>query len=99
MQKSVSSFVENRFWKEYLESAPSKCCKQYIKLEFYYSDISYANDEQELAAVTMSIELQKQLLSLADWKYFEGYAGNTPFKTKCREMIDKQCNDRDRGSN
>lgn len=88
LEKAVSSFIENPYWKEYLESAPSEQCKEYIMLEFYYSDLAFEeNDYKEEASQAM--EQLKSGFSVRDWEHLMKYAGNTPFKAECKEKIEK----------
>ena len=81
-KRVLEEFLENPFWKEYYEDAPSDVCKEYIQYEFLYSD----NEEYEDEAVEILHGLEDKL-GLEDWKHLEKYAGNNPFRGKCRERI------------
>ncbi len=88
MQAAVEEFTQNPFWKQYLETAPSEQCKEYIRLEFCYSSLAIAgNDERDEVAETM--DKLKTGFTVADWKHLKRYAGHNPFYTECNRMIEK----------
>jgi len=66
-------WIENPYWAKYYEEAPSKECKQYIALEFYYSD----TEDEEAAEAMDKLEPK---LSLNDWKHLYAYCANNPRK-------------------
>lgn len=65
--------LENPYWAEYYNGAPSDKCKEYIALEFYYSE--YEDDE---TADAMD-EIEKQL-SADDLRWLMKFCGNNPRK-------------------
>jgi hypothetical protein len=81
-RESVDSFLENPHWRTYHDEAPSEACRKYVELDFYYSDT-----EDEEAAETM--DALEPSLTAADWEHLKRYAGNTPFRITCDEMIRK----------
>ena len=63
--------LENPYWAGYYNGAPSDKCKEYIALQFYYSE--YEDDDAAEAMDAMEADL-----TLDDWKHLLKYAGNTP---------------------
>ena len=85
MEAAVKRFTKNPYWKKYYEEAPSDACKQYIALQFQNS-ASVADGEGTLNLKDEFKKCEDQF-TLEDWKHMEKYAGNTPFRSKCRSKI------------
>lgn len=86
MQKALRykrRFLKNPHWKEYYKKAPSDACREYIANEFCFSLFGEDDDRTKQDA-----ELEG-LFTVEDWKHLGKYAGNNPFRGKCREMIKK----------
>ena len=84
MKEAVAKFMENDYWKRYLEKAPSDKCKEYIKYSFYYSTID--DDDDDIEEVVGVMNRLEDEMSLADWKHLYKYASG-PFKGICKEKI------------
>lgn len=81
-----SEWLENPHWKKYYEEAPSDACRQYIALDFRYSDT-----EDEEVAEEMDTLLEK--LREEDLRHLAAYAGNNPQKAallKRAEELEKR---------
>lgn len=65
--------LENPYWAEYYNGAPSDKCKEYIALEFYYSEY----EDDETADAMDEIESQ---LSAEDLRWLMKFCGNNPRK-------------------
>lgn len=88
MEKALAAFMKNPFWREYLETAPSEQCKEYIKLEFYYSDLTIAGSD-ERDEVAKAMQQYESQFSVLDWKHLQKYAGNNPFWIKCKQKVEE----------
>ena len=71
VQGSLTKWMENPFWREYWETAPSERCRELIALEFYYSEYM----THEAVEAMRSLE---ESLSLEDWKHLYRYCGINP---------------------
>ena len=80
--KNMAEWLENPFWREYYETAPSEVCRAFIELEFRYS-----GDGTDEAAEAMDALEEK--LSLPDWEHLYRYCGNNPRKARIHERIMK----------
>ena len=69
----IREWLENPYWKKYYEEAPSDQCREYIALEFRYSDT-----EDETLAEEMDALLET--LGAEDLRHLAAYAGNNPEK-------------------
>lgn len=65
--------LENPYWAEYYNGAPSDKCKEYIALEFYYSEY----EDDETAEAMDAIEEQ---LGADDLRWLMKFCGNNPRK-------------------
>ena len=81
IRNSLELFLKNPFWREYYEKAPSEACRKYIKLDFVYSTYFGPENINELS------EACEKEFTLKDWEYLCRYAGNNPFRGKCRAKI------------
>ena len=81
LKKAIGVFLKNPYWKEYYETAPSEECKEYIEHDFYFS---LFGGSEEIEKRDKELE---DLFSVDDWKHLAKYAGNNPFKGKCRKKI------------
>ena len=82
----ISEWLENPHWKKYYEEAPSDTCRQYIALDFRYSDT-----EDEEVAEEMDALLEK--LRAEDFRHLAACAGNNPQKAaflKRAEELEKR---------
>ena len=74
MSEALKEWLENPYWKKYYEDAPSEKCREYIALEFRYSDT-----EDEGIAEKMDALLET--LRTEDLRHLAAYAGNNPERT------------------
>ena len=84
---NLEEWLENPSWAEYYREAPSDQCREFITLEFYYSE--YEDDE---AAEAM--DRIEGGLGIDDLRHLMAWCGNNPRKgalaRKIREMEEKQ---------
>lgn len=79
-ETALKKFMENDYWKEYYESAPSEECREYIKREFVGSLYPDAGEEADTKALEPTLKAD-------DWRHLLKYAGNNPFRPYCRKKI------------
>ena len=72
LNAAVELFTKNPFYKEKLDGAPSKECREYIALGFYWSAFIDADDYQ---ADKKRLE---DAMTVEDWEYLLKYTGNDP---------------------
>ena len=77
----LQEWLENPAWKAYYEEAPSDRCREFIALEFYYSD----TEDEETAQNMDKIEAG---LGIEDLKHLAEYAGNNPRKAALIRKIE-----------
>ena len=75
----LAEWLENPYWGEYYNNAPSDLCKEYIETYFYASD---TEDDDAFAKMD---EIEPKL-SLEDWKYLLKYSTG-PEKGKITKKI------------
>ena len=88
-EKALSRFLENPYWREYYETAPSEECKDRIVFTFCFS---LYGDEGFFASIEdfkNAGETLESKLGLADWKHLLKYAGVNPFRSKCGAKIEE----------
>ena len=78
--KILNEWLENPYWREYYEKAPSGKCREVIALEFLYSEL----EEDE---VLEQLDEAEKELSLEDWRYLYRYCGNNPEKKRIHDRI------------
>jgi len=78
----ISKFMENEYWHEEYETAPSDACREYIEYQWLNG---HGHTDEEKAA----LEVTKASMTATDWEHLMKYAGNTPFKTYCRERLEE----------
>ena len=81
VQKAVSIFCSNSYWKEFYTNAPSAACTEYIKAQFVYSIFQ---EPENIKEVDEDLESQFELM---DWKYLYRYAGKNPSRVKYLKKI------------
>ena len=86
LQKNLEEWPENPAWRKYYEKAPSEQCREFIALEFLYSD----EESDEIAA---AMDEKEKGLTIQDWKHLYKYCGNNPRKL----FIEKKIRDGDQG--
>ena len=83
----ISEWLENPHWKKYYEEAPSDSCRQYIALDFRYSD----TEDEEIAE---EMDALLETLRAEDLRHLAAYAGNNPERAallkRAEEMEQKQ---------
>ena len=73
VKEGLQEWLENPHWAEYYNGAPSEKCKEFVALEFYYSD----TEDEEVAEAMDEIENQ---LSVEDLRWLMKFCGNNPRK-------------------
>ena len=76
----LNEWLENPYWREYYEKAPSEKCREVIALEFLYSEL----EEDE---VLEQLDEAEKELSLDDWLYLYKHCGNSPEKKRIHDRI------------
>ena len=82
IQSTLQNWLRNPAWKAYFDEAPSDKCKEFIALEFYYSD----TENEEIAQEMDRIETE---LGIEDLRHLAIYAGNNPRKAALIHRIEK----------
>ena len=80
MDENLNEWLENPAWREYYEEAPSGKCREWIALEFRYSE----TEDEETA---LEMDRMEEELSLEDWRHLYRYCGNNPRKKKIHDRI------------
>ncbi len=80
VRAALVSWLENPFWREYYELAPSEACRQLVTLEFLYS-------EYETEEICLAMDAVEEELALADWQHLYRYCGINPRRKKIHDRI------------
>lgn len=80
LHENLEEWLENPYWREYYETAPSDQCREVIALEFLYS-------EEETDEIAAAMDEKEKRLTIRDWKYLYKYCGNNPRKVFIRKKI------------
>ena len=86
MSEALKEWLENPTWRKYYEEAPSEKCREYIALEFQYSD----TEDEEIAE---EMDALLETLKAEDLRHLAAYAGNNPQKAaflKRAEELEKR---------
>ena len=87
VRENLEEWLKNPSWAEYYNGAPSDRCREFIALEFYYSEY----EEEETAEEMDRIEGE---LGIDDLRHLMAWCGNNPRKgtlaRKIREMEKKE---------
>ena len=78
--ENLKEWLENPFWREYYEGAPSDRCRELIALEFMYSE----EEQDDLIPEMENIEKE---LALEDWRHLYRYCGDNPRKKAIHDRI------------
>ena len=76
----LNEWLENPYWREYYEKAPSEKCREVIALEFLYSEL----EEDE---VLEQLDEAEKELKLEDWQHMYRYSGTGPEKKRIHDRI------------
>ena len=79
--ENLSEWLENPYWADYYYNAPSDFCKEYIAMDFYYSD----TEDESVAA---DLDRMEDRLTLADWKYLLQFSTG-PERAKIQKRIEE----------
>ena len=79
VREGLNEWLQNPYWAEYYNTAPSDRCKEYIALDFYYSDT-----EDEGAAE--ALDKFEPFLELEDWEHIYKYTEG-PERAKIAQKI------------
>ena len=78
-KESFEAFMENPYWKETYENAPSEECKDYWRFSFYLSEY-YDPDAPEASDFLEMKAFYHDRLSIEDWKYIKKNSSCSPFR-------------------
>ena len=88
VSKNLEEWLGNPYWVEYYSGAPSEKCREFIALEFYFSEY----EDEEAAAAMDRIEEE---LDAAGLRYLMKYCGNSPRKgILARKITEKEAAER-----
>lgn len=73
--------LENPYWAAYYHGAPSDRCREFIALEFYYSEY----EDEEVGAEMDRIE---EKMDAAELRHLLKHCGNNPRKKVLHDRID-----------
>lgn len=80
VKETLAEWLENPHWASYYNGAPSDTLKEYIALDFYYSDT-----EDEEAAKSM--DAMEDKLTLEDWKHLLKFSSPDPNRARIMRKI------------
>ncbi|MCD8306869.1 MAG: hypothetical protein LUD51_01370 [Clostridia bacterium] len=91
IKKATKVFLENPYWKEQYDKAPSELSRQYQELTFYFSENceQIHKSKKLLAEYNAAKQDLEKKMGLEDWKYLYKYSGHNPFRTKCIKKIEE----------
>ena len=81
---SLEEWLENPYWASYYHGAPSDRCREFIALEFRYSD----SPEEETGREMDRIE---ETLGAEDLLHLLKYCGNNPRRGILTRKIEEKC--------
>ena len=73
IKRNLEEWLQNPSWAEYYRSAPSDRCREFIALEFHYSE----TEDEEAGEAMDAIEEQ---MNAEELRHLMKYCGNTPRK-------------------
>jgi len=85
---NAREWMENPYWKEYHETAPSEQCRKLIALEFWYSDLD-CPDVDAVREIILAMEETEKDLALEDWKHLDRFCGINPRKAQIRKRMEE----------
>ena len=74
-EAELAEWLNNPYWAGYYREAPSQLCKDYIALQFLYSDTGEDETAREL-------DRMEECLGLDDWKHLLKYSASGPERGK-----------------
>ena len=80
MDESLKEWLENPYWREYYEKAPSDKCREFITLEFRYNDTEEEEDARKMDEAESRLDVE-------DLKHLAKFEGNTPRKAELMRKI------------
>ena len=88
VRKNLEEWLGNPYWAEYYRGAPSEKCREFIALEFYFSEYG----DEEAAGAMDRIEEE---LDAAGLRYLMKCCGNSPRKgILARKITEKEAAER-----
>lgn len=81
MEAAIETFMENVFWREVYENAPSDNCREYFRQGFYSSIYPEPNDADERRREVFD------RFGIKDWQYLKKIYTGTPFVKTCHDRI------------
>ena len=84
VQAILAEWLKNPYWAEYYNGAPSDRCREFIALEFSFSE----NEDDETGKAMDAIE---ETLDAGDLRHLLRYCGNNPRKgILARKIAEKE---------
>ena len=83
-ERAIQSFRQNPFWRGYYDDAPTERLKEWIGYQFCFSSGVKPKDD-----VISNLKRLENELNYQEWEYLHKYAGNNPFKARCRRMMEE----------
>ena len=87
VKENLREWLKNPSWAEYYNGAPSDRCREFIALEFYYSEYADGETAEEKDRI-------EEELGIDDLRHLMAWCGNNPRKgklvRKIREMEEKE---------
>ena len=80
LEANLKRWLENPFWAEYYNGAPTERCRRYIALQFYFS--WYGDDDSVRALKEAEAEL-----GVPELRYLVKYCGNNPKRKAFHDRI------------
>lgn len=88
MSETLKEWLENPTWRKYYEDAPSEKCREYIALEFRYSD----TEDEEIAE---EMDALLGMLKAEDLRHLAAYAGNNPERSALMRRAEEMENSKE----
>ena len=73
--------LENPYWAAYYHDAPSDRCREFIALEFYYSEYEDEDTGEEMDRI-------EAVMDAAELRHLLKYCGNNPRKKALHDRIE-----------
>ncbi len=89
VKMALDDYLENPFWRKVYEGAPTEVSRRWWEMEFAHSWIFYFLEEEPDEEYYGRQGEPESEMGLEDWEYLYRYSGANPFKTKCKDMMEK----------
>ena len=79
LRNNLEEWLENPYWAEYYRKAPSERCRQFIALEFHYSEYEDGFSAGEMDRIEAEMDA-------GDLRHLLNFCGNSPRR---KELLDR----------